>query len=214
MKKFRISCLLFTLLPLVAACRTYGSSDLYAGATYYCYEACDGEVVEMESQRQTYWIFEDRSYDDLANKRLITADDMKYLIEKQLLIHPDSAFKGEAKSFIKASNETGLDPIFFFALAGIESAWGTNKTHLLLHNPYSIGMYGDGEHHGRNLGETFGDGIVEGAKFIYENYYKKGQTTLYEMNHVDGHSYCNGDSDWEYQIASEMDYLEGLLANR
>lgn len=180
----------------------------------YIYEACDGEVVVVDNNAKTRYVFDDRSYDDLANQRLITVEDMEYLINKQALIHPDTAFKGEARSFIKASNETGLDPIFLFSLAGIESAWGTNKTHLNLNNPYSIGMYGDGVHHGRNLGETFGEGIVEGAKFIYENYYKNGQKTLYDMNHVEGHSYCNGDSNWEYQIASEMDYLVGLLDNR
>lgn len=182
--------------------------------SHLCYEACDGEVVVVEPLDYTNYIFPDRDYDDLANKTRRTVEDMDYLIDHVLSLHPDSAFKGLGQAFIVASNATGLDPLFFFSLAGVESAWGTNETHIKLCNPYSIGMFGDGIHHGWNLSDTFEEAIVEGAKFIYYEYYKKGQTTLYSMNHVRGHSYCDGDSDWEYQIGSEMSYLADLLAER
>lgn len=183
--------------------------------SYVCEEACDGEKVIMEPLSFTYYIYPDRDFDDLANKKRRTVEDIEKLIDHVLSLHPDSAFKGEAQSFIVASNETGLDPIFLFSLAGIESGWGTNKTHLDLNNPYSIHMFGDGIHHGYKLGSSFGEGIVNGAKFIYEDYYKNGQTTLYLMNHDPNgnrHCYCAGDTNWEYQIGSEMSYLEGLLA--
>lgn len=189
---------------------SYKASD---GVTY-CYEACDGEVVVVEPAEETYYIFPERPYDDLANKRVVTVSDVDYLIDHYAKLHPDTAFKGNAWAFIKASNETGLDPLFFFALAGIESAWGTNKTHIEQSNPYSLGMYGDGIHTGYTVAETFGEGIVEGAKYIYKEYYKRGQTTLYQMNHAGDHSYCAGDCDWEYQIASEMEYLNTLLNNK
>ena len=178
---------------------------------YYVYEACDGEMVYVEPMRKTYYIFEGRSFDDLANKQEVTTEDMEYLIDRYVNIHPDSALKGCAQAFITASNETGLDPLFFFALCGIESGWGTNKTHIDLNNPYSFGMFGDGTHGGYSLGETFSEGIINGANYIYDNYYKAGQTTLYLMNHVDGHSYCAGDSNWEYQVGSQMNYLKELL---
>ena len=183
---------------------------------YYLYEACDGEVVFVENikDKVTHYIFPERSYDDLANKVEITSEDMEYLIEHYAAIHPDTALKGCAKAFIKASNDTGLDPLFFFALCGIESGWGTNKTHIELNNPYSFGMYGDGSHGGYSLGETFSEGIINGANYIYENYYKKGQKTLYDMNHVEGHSYCAGDSNWEYMVGSQMVFLHELLDNR
>lgn len=202
---------------LASFCGAIGRGKIGALASewkYKCAEVCDGEVVEMEPLSFTYYIYPDRNFDDLANKKRRTVGDIEKLIDHVLSLHPDSAFKGEAQSFIKASNETGLDPIFLFALAGIESGWGTNNTHLLLCNPYSIHMFGDGVHHGYELGSTFGEGIVAGAVFIYEEYYCTGQTTLYLMNHDKSgnrHNYCNGDPDWEFQIASEMSFLEGLL---
>ena len=96
----------------------------------------------------------------------------------------------------------------------IESGWGTNKTHVDLNNPYSFGMYGDGKHGGYSLGESFYEGIINGANYIYDNYYKAGQKTLWSMNHTEGHSFCAGDSNWEFMIGSQMDYLNGLLEER
>lgn len=177
------------------------------------YESCDGERVDV--MYQTCYIFDDRKEDDLANKRLVTEDDIDYLIDHYLKLHPNSAFEGNGWAFIQASNKTGLDPIFFFALAGVESAWGTSEIHIAKNNPYSIGMYGDGVHNGYTLSEdSFGEGIVNGALYIYDEYYRKGQKTLYDMNHHGDHCYCNGDSDWEFQIASCMDYCKTLLENR
>ena len=72
-------------------------------------------------------------------------------------------------------------------------------------------MYGDGVHNGFSLGNSFYDGIVNGAVYIYENYYLKGQTTLYTMNHVEYHSYCAGKIEWEEMIEREMKYLRKLL---
>ena len=179
--------------------------------SYICTDACDGEVIVMEPLDYTYYIFPDRDFDDLANKKKRTVEDMRKLIDHVLERHPKSAFKGQEQAFIVASNETGLDPLFFFSLAGIESAWGTNTSHVDKNNPYSIGMFTDGSYHGWDMGDTFGKAIVEGAKYIYEEYYKAGQKTLYAMNHTIGHSYCDGDSNWEYQIASEMSFLDSLL---
>lgn len=181
---------------------------------YYIYECCDGEAVYVEPLNRTYYIFEDRHYDDLANKREVTTEDMEYLIDRYVAMHPGSALEGCAQAFITASNHTGLDPIFFLALCGIESGWGCNETHVKLNNPYSFGMYGDGTHGGYSLGETFAEGIINGADYIYENYYKAGQKTLYSMNHTEGHSFCAGDSNWEYMVGSQMNYLNGLLEDR
>lgn len=206
MKQFVVLSIIFSLLVSVSVFGT-DWSRVYT-------DCCDGEVVVVEPLSFTYYIYPDRDYDDLANKTRRTVSDMEILIDHVLSLHPDSKFRGEAQSFIMASNETGLDPIFFFALAGIESSWGTNQTHIDLNNPYSIHMFGDGVNHGYELGSTFGEGIVNGATFIYKEYYKAGQTTLYLMNHDKSgnrHNYCAGDSSWEYQIGSEMAYLESLL---
>ena len=190
---------------------------------YIQYEACDGEVVIMKEElesatnadpEKTKYIFDDRSSDDLANQELVTVEDMDYLINHYVKIHPESVLAGTGTAFITASNETGMDPLFFFALCGVESGWGTSDIHIRECNPYSLGMYGDGVHNGYVVGETFADGIVNGAVYIYENYYKKGQKTLYQMNHSGDHSFCAGDPNWEYQIESEMLYLRYLLDRR
>ena len=177
-------------------------------------EVCDGEVVVVEEVRKTLYVFPDRDEEDLANKEVVTEDDISYLIDHYLQFYPDSALRGCAMAFIDASNETGLDPLFLLSLCGIESAWGSNKRHKDMNNPYSFGMYGDGVHNGYSLGESFYDGIVNGARYIYQHYYQAGQTSLYLMNHVKDHSYCAGDRDWEYQIEAEMNYLRCLLDNR
>ena len=206
------------LLSFASGCGWANNCHAAGGDNAYHYiEACDGEMVKVEYTDHTEYIYSDRSYDDVANKAYVTADDMNYLIDHYISLHPDSVLKDEGISFIRASNATGLDPIFLLSLVGIESGWGTNKTHLVNNNLYSIGMYSDGTHHGSDFNDecdSVGDGIVEGAKFIYDNYYKNGQTTVYAMNHVAGHSYCDGDTNWDMQVTSEMDYLRGLLEKR
>ena len=159
----------------------------------------------------THYIYADLPTGDLGNGALVTKDDMKLLVDRYCALYPDSALKGCEGAFIEASNLTGLDPIFLFSLAGIESGWGTSKAHIEQGNPYSMGMYGDGKHIGYRVADSFYDGIIEGANYIYEHYYLTGQTTLYSMNHQGDHSYCAGDSSWEAQIDSEMRYCRKLL---
>lgn len=151
------------------------------------------------------------SDDDLRNGRLVTYDDMEYLTDIYVASHPGSAFEGCAGAFIEASNLTGMDPLFFFSLAGVESGWGTSDIHKNLNNPYSMGMYGDGVHNGYEVGDTFYEGIVGGALYIYQHYYLNGQTTLYLMNHFGDHSFCAEDSSWEEQIELQMSHLNELL---
>lgn len=159
----------------------------------------------------TTYISKELEKDDLANKKLITEEDMECLIDYYVERNPESAFKGCAGAFIEASNETGLDPIFLFSLAGIESGWGTSSIHVSQGNPYSMGMYGDGTHNGYELGDSFAEGIIEGANYIYEHYYLNGQTTLYKMNHNGDHSFCAEDPEWERQIELEMRFCYKML---
>lgn len=159
----------------------------------------------------THYISADMPEEDLSNGHVITEEDMRVLIEHYVNKYPNSALKGCEGAFIEASNLTGMDPIFFFSLAGIESGWGTSKPHVEQGNPYSMGMYGDGKHVGYKVGDSFYDGIVNGACYIHEHYYLNGQTTLEKMNHNGDHSYCAGDPSWEEQIAKEMRYCYKLI---
>ena len=172
------------------------------------------EPSDLYHYDKTRYIYIEKEDGALMNKWLVTADDMEYLLNRYILLYPDSEMIGCGQAFIDASNETGYDPIFLMSLAGIESGWGSSKIHKDLNNPYSIGMYGDGIHNGFYLGDSFYNGIINGAKYIFENYYEKGQITLYEMNHVEGHSYCAGNEKWELMIEDEMKYLHDMLKNR
>ena len=67
----------------------------------------------------TKFVYEDRFEDDLANQCIITDADMRILIDHYTAIHPDSELYGTELAFIDASNETGMDPLFFCALCGI-----------------------------------------------------------------------------------------------
>lgn len=174
----------------------------------------DTSVLCAEASRSdycTHYIYADLPAGDVGNRVLVTKDDMKLLVDHYCALYPESALKDCEGAFIDASNLTGLDPLFLFALAGIESGWGTSKPHIDQGNPYSMGMYGDGEHVGYRVAGSFYDGIVAGASYIHKHYYLNGQTTLYSMNHQGDHSYCAGDSSWEAQIASEMNYCRKLL---
>ena len=168
-------------------------------------------VVSPNNTYCTYYICSDIAEDDLKNHSLITKDDMKKLIDHYRKLYPDTDLYGCEEAFIEASNLTGLDPIFLFSLAGIESGWGTSAPHVKQGNPYSMGMYGDGKHVGYQVGDSFYEGIIAGACYIYQHYYLNGQTSLYLMNHSGDHSYCAGDSSWETQIESEMRYCYKLL---
>lgn len=196
----------------------YGVAAVLASAVMAvhspAYLACDGYIPEEDVREVTNFVYYDRSSDDLINQMMVSKSDMEYLVDHYVTIHPDSALKGTAGAFIEASNNTGMDPIFFFSLAGIESGWGTSKIHIKQANPYSMGMYGDGVHNGYDLADSFYEGIVEGANYIYENYYLNGQTTLYEMNHHGDHSYCAEDPAWEEMIELEMNYCKKLLSER
>lgn len=190
------------------------SAAMLTASTSPAYLACDGYVPDDDIRVVTNRVYYDRGADDLMNKEVISKSDIEYLIDHYVELYPDSALDNTEGAFIEASNETGMDPLFFLSLAGIESGWGTSKIHIRQNNPYSMGMYGDGVHNGYNLADSFYDGIIEGANYIYENYYLNGQTTLYLMNHYGDHSYCAGKCEWEEMIDLEMRYLRKLLDER
>ena len=172
--------------------------------------SCD---TSYKSGEVTKRLYSDHDSDDLLVKRIITADEMEALISHYTVEsgREDSALIGCGRAFIEASNETGYDPLFLLALAGIESGWGCSAVHQHKNNPYSMGMYGDGVHNGYTVDSSFYEGVITGAKSIYEDYYAAGQTTLYSMNHSGDHSFCAEDSNWEAQISLEMQQLNHLL---
>lgn len=119
-------------------------------------------------------------YTDLYNKNQITTEQMDTIINNWLNGR-ESELAGAGQAFIDAANETGYDPIFLLALAANESGWTVSSLHASKSNPYSIAMVDGNPGGGYNLGNTYYEGIVNGAIWINDNFYKKGNKNLHDM---------------------------------
>ena len=150
-------------------------------------------------------------YMDLKVKNSITINQMNDLIN-YWLDGRESKFINTGDAFIEASKITGLDPIFLLALAAQESGWEVSDLHSSKNNPYSINMVDDNPHAGYEMGDSFKDGIINGAIWIKENYYNIGETTLYSMIYG-GLQYSSATDQWIYAINSIMDTSYKYLYN-
>ena len=115
-----------------------------------------------------------------------------------------SPMRGMGSLFLQAGQESGLDPRYLVAHSAVETGWGTSNLSLKgdkeKGNWFGIGAYDDNPDNGYN----YGLGLVGGAKWIAENYYKNGQKNLHDMvNDSGGHNYAT-DPNWASQIASIM----------
>lgn len=116
----------------------------------------------------------------------------------------NSPMRGLGSTFLQAGEESGLDPRYLIAHAALETGWGTSNLSgngdVKNGNWFGIGAFDSNPNNGFN----YSDGIVGGAKWIAENYYKNGQTTLHGMvNDPNGHNYAT-DPQWADKIASIM----------
>ena len=121
-----------------------------------------------------------------------------------------SLLKNTGKYFIKASNETGYDPIFLMALAATESGWTVSHLHKGKSNPYSINMTDENPNGGYKLGNDYNEGIINGAIWIKEHYFNQGHKSLYGMN-FSGKTYCSTPHSWIEQILDIMNKSYRLL---
>lgn len=116
----------------------------------------------------------------------------------------NSPMRGLGSTFLQAGEESGLDPRYLIAHAALETGWGTSNLSgngdPKNGNWFGIGAFDNNPNNGFN----YSDGIVGGAKWIAENYYNNGQTTLHDMvNDPNGHNYAT-DPQWADKIASIM----------
>lgn len=122
---------------------------------------------------------------DLGVTTIMTADRMDRIIDywlDQNNGHSTSPFSGQGQAFITASQESGLDPVFIFALASHESNFGRSKLATNKQNYMGIGAYDKSPYlSALTMGSTFEEGITANAKWIADKYYNQGQTTLSEM---------------------------------
>lgn len=133
---------------------------------------------------------------DLAPMRSITVDDLNKILDYWVTMSGNYEFKGKGQIFFDASIESGLDPVYLIAHAGIESAWGGSQIANDKLNYFGIGAYDHNPYYGSyHMGESLEEGIISGAVWISENYYKQGQNSLYTMRYNNGsHEYCTSDT--------------------
>lgn len=150
------------------------------------------------------------SHSILTKRRTITAKEMNKIID-HFLDGRESLLKNTGKYFVKASNETGYDPIFLMALAATESGWTVSHLHKGKSNPYSINMTDENPNGGYKLGNNYNEGIINGAIWIKENYFNQGYKSLYGMN-FSGKTYCSTPHSWIKQILDIMNDSYRLLS--
>ena len=143
------------------------------------------------------------SYSDLGNNNKISARDMDKIIDYyNSMIKGGTPFKGKGAVFVKASEETGLNPIYLFAHAACESAFGKSYLAKTRGNYFGINAVDNNPSLAYHMGDGVEQGIIAGAKWIKSNYYDHGYTTLASMKRA---GYAS-DSNWDSaitQIANE-----------
>ena len=131
-----------------------------------------------------------KSVYDRAN---LTADDINMLIESELnnprYTNKASSLRGTGATWIKAAEETGLDPLFLLAIARHESGMGTSDYSLKLNDHFGIKYQNGVQYFGLNkatgqyvnkiYADTSEEGILKAAHWIKDFYveYWNGKTT-------------------------------------
>lgn len=107
----------------------------------------------------------------------------------------DSPFIGEADAFLEAARQSGLDPKYIVAHAGLESGWGTSSIARDKFNFFGIGAFNHDPYNSAYTFSSFEEGIIEGALWIKRNYTDEGQNTLSSMIYGNPNNvYCVDDS--------------------
>ena len=145
---------------------------------------------------------------DLGVWAPISESELNSCINK--LAPSNSPFRGNASIFIKAAQESGLDPRYILAHAALESGWGTSSIARNKNNYFGIGAFDNSPYASAySFNSGLAAGIVEGAKWISKNYYNGSynQKSLNQMRNNNGvHQYAT-DPSWHTKIASIMDKM-------
>lgn len=144
---------------------------------------------------------------DLKSSPTITVEQMERVIT--YWAEEGSPFIGNAQVFITAGQETGYSPLYIFAHAAIESGWGSSYLARTRSNYFGIGAYDSDPDAAYYFDEGFASGIIAGAHWIDDHYYKQGATTLSMMQ---AYGYASN-PEWPYAIAhviyKSLSILEG-----
>ena len=136
---------------------------------------------------------------DIGKHTNLTATDMNKIIDYyDRHIKEGTPFKGRGDVFIKASKITGLNPIYLFAHASCESAYGNSYLAKTRGNYFGINAVDSNPDRASHMGDSVEEGIISGAIWIKENYYDNGYTTLASMKRA---GYAS-DPNWAKNISS------------
>ena len=157
---------------------------------------------------------ETASIDKIRSRNLgmystVTAEQLNAWINPKVDINEKSSgvksiMRNTGEYFIKAANQSGLDPRYLVAHAGVETGWGTSRICRTKYNFFGISAFDTSPYTSAKKWNGVEMGIINGAIWIATNYYQKGQTTLYTMRHNNGkHQYAT-DPFWDKTIAQTM----------
>lgn len=153
-------------------------------------------------------------YSDLSNKYItINADKMNQIIDvwesRNGYLTP---FHGQGRIFIKASKKSGLDPLYIFAHAVVESGWGTSHYATNRGNYFGINAVDHNPDKAYTMGDNMEDGIINGAIWINDNFYKEGAYSLNTM--VNGSKKYATDSRWVNKIEHIWNESYAIMFNK
>lgn len=126
------------------------------------------------------------AYTNLKVTKPISVKQMDYLIDywsPKVMGGKGTPFEGKGYVFVEAAKKTGLDPIYIFWHAAVESSWGW-KHHGDKYNYFGICVFDSDPSKGLIMGNSLDEGIINGAQWIKENYYDKGRITLMDMQNA------------------------------
>lgn len=142
-------------------------------------------------------------YNDLHSYSNITPEQMDKIINYyDSHIKGGTPFKNKGYVFVEASKQSGLNPLYLFAHAAVESGFGKSYFAKTKGNYYGINAVDNQPELAYSMGDTMEDGIISGAIWISNNFYKNGYTSLKSMKEG---NYAS-DPEWEEKIINIMNH--------
>ena len=120
-------------------------------------------------------------YTDIGANSSLSVEDMNRIIDYYESKIGETGFSGHGSAFIKAAEATGLNPIYIFAHASVESGYGTSYLARTRHNYFGINAVDSNPGAADVMGSSVDEGIMAGAQWIKKHYYSNGYTTLASM---------------------------------
>jgi beta-N-acetylglucosaminidase len=140
-------------------------------------------------------------YSDINKTIELSANDMNKIIDFwDTHVKNGTPFKGKGEVFIKASKETGVDPVVILAHAAYESNWGKSPLAQDRGNYFGINAVDSNPNKAYKMGDSMEEGIVQGYVWVKQNFYDQGCTNLHDMIYKG--NYASAKDRWINNITS------------